>query len=121
MPLSRSKRPAGGDRHPETDSNFGVNRMHDLVLAARTASLPFETSADGTFVRFVGNSESVYVVRNAWRGGYTVHLMTDGYRTQIGHYDDAAEAVAVAAECLGGAGPARAVSFHGAQARQMAS
>lgn len=74
--------------------------MQDLILAAEAAAVPFETSDDGTFVRFTANGRSIYVVRNAWRGGYTVLTMDGGVRTQVGQFPDAEEAVAAAADAL---------------------
>ena len=83
--------------------------MADLINAARALSVPFEIGADGTYVHFAGKGEAVYVVRNAWRGGFTVHVVADDYRTQVGHYPTAEEAVAAAAELVArpySAGPA---------------
>ncbi|MHB1132065.1 MAG: hypothetical protein ACYC4L_06705 [Chloroflexota bacterium] len=74
--------------------------MQDLVNAAKTLSVPFELSADGTFVSFAGKGEVVYIVRNAWRGGYTVHVASAEGRNQVGHYEEAEEAVAAASELL---------------------
>jgi len=51
-------------------------------------------------VRFELGRQWIYVVRNAWRGGYTVFVMSDEGKMQIGHYPSAREAVAAAADML---------------------
>lgn len=69
---------------------------NDLLTAARSVPLPFESSPTGRWVRFRGGKHTVYVVGDPWGDGCSV--LADDAR--VGHFRRPQEAVSTAVQLI---------------------